>query len=99
MTYPAHVILRYRIERALIEGDMKLADLPSAWNEMMQKLLGIVPEDDRNGCMQDIHWPAGAWGYFPTYTLGAMAAAQIFAAARKPTLKFQTHFRAVISPR
>lgn len=83
VTYPAHVILRYRIERALIEGDMKLADLPSAWNEMMQKLLGIVPEDDRNGCMQDIHWPAGAWGYFPTYTLGAMAAAQIFAAARE----------------
>ncbi|KJE35648.1 peptidase M32 [Thalassospira sp. HJ] len=82
VTYPAHVILRYRIERALIEGDMKLADLPSAWNEMMQKLLGIVPEDDRNGCMQDIHWPSGAWGYFPTYTLGAMAAAQIFAAAK-----------------
>jgi carboxypeptidase Taq len=82
VTYPAHVILRYRLERALIEGDMKLADLPGAWNEMMQKLLGIAPEDDRNGCMQDIHWPSGAWGYFPTYTLGAMAAAQIFAAAR-----------------
>jgi carboxypeptidase Taq len=83
VTYPAHVILRYRIERALIEGDMKLADLPAAWNELMQKLLGVTPEDDRNGCMQDIHWPSGAWGYFPTYTLGAMAAAQIFAAARK----------------
>ncbi|KXJ54758.1 MAG: peptidase M32 [Thalassospira sp. Nap_22] len=83
VTYPAHVILRYRLERALIEGDMKLADLPGAWNELMQKLLGIVPEDDRNGCMQDIHWPSGAWGYFPTYTLGAMAAAQIFAAAKE----------------
>ncbi|WP_417828494.1 carboxypeptidase M32 [Thalassospira sp.] len=83
VTYPAHVILRYRIERALIEGDMKLADLPGAWNELMQKLLGIVPEDDRNGCLQDIHWPSGAWGYFPTYTLGAMAAAQIFAAAKE----------------
>ena len=83
VTYPAHVILRYRIERALIEGDMKLADLPGAWNELMQKLLGISPEDDRNGCMQDIHWPSGAWGYFPTYTLGAMAAAQIFAAAKE----------------
>ena len=83
VTYPAHVIMRYRIERALIEGDMKLADLPGAWNELMQKLLGIVPEDDRNGCMQDIHWPSGAWGYFPTYTLGAMAAAQVFAAAKE----------------
>lgn len=83
VTYPAHVILRYRLERALIEGDMKLADLPGAWNELMQKLLGITPPDDRNGCLQDIHWPSGAWGYFPTYTLGAMAAAQIFAAAKE----------------
>ena len=83
VTYPAHVILRYRLERALIEGDMKLADLPGAWNEMMDKLLGITPPNDANGCLQDIHWPSGAWGYFPTYTLGAMAAAQIFAAARK----------------
>ncbi|MEQ9346615.1 MAG: carboxypeptidase M32 [Thalassospira sp.] len=82
VTYPAHVILRYRLERALIEGDMKLSDLPGAWNEMMEKLLGITPSDDRNGCMQDIHWPSGAWGYFPTYTLGAMAAAQIYAAAK-----------------
>lgn len=82
VTYPAHVIMRYRIERALIEGDMKLADLPVVWNDMMQKLLGITPTDDRDGCLQDIHWPSGAWGYFPTYTLGAMAAAQIFAAAK-----------------
>lgn len=83
VTYPAHVILRYRLERALIEGDMKLSDLPAAWNEMMQKLLGITPPNDRDGCMQDIHWPSGAWGYFPTYTLGAMAAAQIYAAAKE----------------
>lgn len=83
VTYPAHVIMRYRLERALIEDDMKLADLPGAWNEMSQKLLGITPKDDRDGCLQDIHWPSGAWGYFPTYTLGAMAAAQLFAAARE----------------
>ncbi|MCC9620725.1 carboxypeptidase M32 [Thalassospira sp. MA62] len=83
VTYPAHVILRYRLERALIEGDMKLADLPGAWNELMEKLLGITPKDDRDGCLQDIHWPSGAWGYFPTYTMGALAAAQIFAAAKK----------------
>ena len=83
VTYPAHVILRYRLERALIAGELKLADLPAAWNQGMRELLGIVPPDDRLGCLQDIHWPDGAWGYFPTYTLGALAAAQLFAAARK----------------
>ncbi len=80
-TYPAHVILRYRLERAIIDGDLALADLPGAWNEGMEDLLGVRPPDDRLGCLQDIHWYDGAWGYFPTYTLGAMAAAQIFAAA------------------
>jgi carboxypeptidase Taq len=83
VTYPAHVILRYRLERALIEDRMDLADLPGAWNEGMKKLIGVVPPDDRDGCLQDIHWPGGAWGYFPTYTLGAMTAAQLFAAAKK----------------
>ena len=81
VTYPAHVILRYRLEKALIGGDMQLADLPAAWNEGMKKLLGIVPPSDREGCLQDIHWYDGAWGYFPTYTLGAMTAAQLFEAA------------------
>lgn len=83
VTYPAHVILRYRLERALIGGEMKLADLPGAWNDGMEELLGIRPPDDRLGCLQDIHWYDGAWGYFPTYTMGAMAAAQLFAAARQ----------------
>lgn len=80
-TYPAHVVLRYRLERALIAGDLDLADLPGAWNDGMRELLGVVPPDDRRGCLQDIHWPGGAFGYFPTYTLGAMTAAQLFAAA------------------
>jgi carboxypeptidase Taq len=83
VTYPAHVILRYRLERALIEDRMDLADLPGAWNEQMRELVGIVPPDDRDGCLQDIHWPGGSWGYFPTYTLGAMTAAQLYAAAKK----------------
>jgi len=83
VTYPAHVILRYRLEKAMIAGTLDLADLPGAWNEGMKSLLGIVPPDDRLGCLQDIHWPDGAWGYFPTYTLGAMAAAQLFAAAKR----------------
>jgi carboxypeptidase Taq len=82
-TYPAHVILRYRLEKALIAGDLPLADLPGAWAEGMRELVGIVPPDDRTGCLQDIHWYDGAWGYFPTYTLGAMIAAQLFDAAKR----------------
>lgn len=83
VTYPAHVILRYRLERALLAGDLALKDLPGAWNEGMRALLGIVPPDDRQGCLQDIHWFDGAFGYFPTYTLGAMTAAQLFDAAQR----------------
>lgn len=81
-TYPAHVIIRYRLEKALIEGAMDLAELPAAWNDGYARLLGITPPDDRLGCLQDIHWYGGSWGYFPTYTLGAMSAAQLFAAAK-----------------
>ena len=83
VTYPLHIMLRYRLERALLAGDLPLADLPAAWNEGMRELLGIVPPDDALGCLQDIHWPDGGWGYFPTYTLGALAAAQLFAASRR----------------
>lgn len=82
-TYPAHVILRYRLERALIAGDLAVADLPGAWNDGMKALLGVTPPDDRHGCLQDIHWYDGAWGYFPTYTMGAMTAAQLFDAASR----------------
>lgn len=83
MTYPAHVILRFRLEQALIGGTLDVADLPSAWNEGLHALLGITPPDDAQGCLQDIHWYDGAFGYFPSYTLGAMAAAQLMAAARR----------------
>ncbi|CAH2600629.1 Metal-dependent carboxypeptidase [Rhodovastum atsumiense] len=83
MTYPAHVILRFRLEQALVAGDLAVADLPGAWAEGMQALLGITPPDDAQGCLQDIHWYDGAFGYFPSYTLGAMAAAQLMAAARR----------------
>lgn len=82
-TYPAHVILRYRLERAMIAGDLSVPDLPGAWSEGMQALLGVVPDSDKDGCMQDVHWPGGDFGYFPTYTLGAIIAAQIFATAKQ----------------
>ena len=77
VTYPLHVILRYELEKALLSGDLQVNDLPSAWNEKMKHYLGITPPDDKDGCMQDIHWAGGSIGYFPTYTLGAMIAAQL----------------------
>jgi len=91
VTYPLHVILRYRLEQALLSGDLLVQDLPAAWNEGMKDLLGLTPPDDALGCLQDIHWPGGAIGYFPTYTLGALAAAQIFETANDvlPDLKTQ----------
>ena len=82
MTYPAHVILRFRLEQALIAGDLAVHDLPGAWADGLHGLLGVRPANDREGCLQDIHWYDGAFGYFPSYTLGAMAAAQLMAAAR-----------------
>jgi len=83
VTYPAHVILRYRLERALVDGTLDIADLPAAWNAGMEELLGLTPPGDREGCLQDIHWFGGSVGYFPTYTMGALAAAQLYAAARR----------------
>ena len=81
VTYPLHVILRYRLERALISGDLAVTDLPTAWNDGFKALVGIDVPDDAMGCLQDIHWYDGALGYFPTYTLGAMTAAQVYQAA------------------
>ncbi len=82
VTYPLHIILRYRLEMALLAGDLPVEDLPAAWNEGMRELLGVTPPTDREGCLQDIHWAGGAFGYFPCYTLGAMMAAQLAAALR-----------------
>ena len=83
LTYPAHVILRYKLEKALIEGTLSVDGLPKAWNDGMQSLLGITPPDNAHGCMQDTHWPSGYIGYFPAYALGNMIAAQLFDAACK----------------
>jgi len=84
VSYPAHVILRYEIERALIDGDIEVDDIPALWDEKMQSWLGISTLGNyRDGCMQDIHWTDGGFGYFPSYTLGAMYAAQLMAAARR----------------
>ena len=76
-TYPLHVILRYELEKALLAGDLTVKELPGVLNERMRALIGIAPTTDTDGCMQDIHWMMGSVGYFPTYTLGALNAAQL----------------------
>ncbi|WP_180797887.1 carboxypeptidase M32 [Vibrio parahaemolyticus] len=84
LTYPAHVILRYEIERDLMNGVIKHTDVPELWNEKMKAYLGLSTEGNfKNGCIQDIHWTDGSFGYFPSYTLGAMYAAQFMAAMKK----------------
>lgn len=81
-TYNMHVMIRFQLERSLIKGDLKVADLPGVWNRMYKEYLGLVVPDDRRGCLQDVHWSMGAIGYFPTYTLGTLLAAQLFEKAR-----------------
>lgn len=84
LTYPAHVILRYEIERDLMNGNISYQDVPELWDQKMQAYLGLSTKGNyQNGCMQDIHWTDGAFGYFPSYTLGAMYAAQFMASLRK----------------
>jgi carboxypeptidase Taq len=84
LTYPAHVILRYGIEKKLIDGSIGADDIPALWDEGMASLLGVDTRGNfTNGCMQDVHWTSGAFGYFPCYTLGAMYASQWFAAIRR----------------
>ena len=88
LSYPLHVVLRYELETALLRGELPLDGLPAAWNAKMREYLGVEPESDALGVLQDVHWSGGAFGYFPTYTLGAMMAVQLFEAARAdlPTL-------------
>lgn len=91
VTYPCHVILRYEIERALFEHKITVADIPEVWDQRMQDLLGLSTSGNfKDGCMQDVHWPAGLFGYFPSYTLGALTAAQLFAAASEQLPGLQT---------
>jgi carboxypeptidase Taq len=81
VTYNLHILVRFELERALIHDELRPADLPAAWSEAYRRYLGIAPDDDAEGCLQDGHWAAGMFGYFPTYTLGNAFAAQLMARA------------------
>ncbi len=83
VTYCLHVILRFEIEKELIKGSLQVTDLPDAWNEKMKDTLGIVPPNNSQGCLQDIHWSLGDFGYFPTYALGNLFSAHFFASFAK----------------
>lgn len=83
VTYNLHIILRFDLERRLLSGDLKAKDVPAAWNQRFKEIFGIVPKKDADGCLQDIHWSWGSIGYFPTYTLGNLYAAQMFEAAAR----------------
>jgi len=83
VTYPLHIMLRFNIEKMLVENSLQVEDIPAAWNEEYKKLFGLDVDKDSNGCLQDIHWYAGLIGYFPTYSLGALTAAQFANTIRK----------------
>jgi carboxypeptidase Taq len=83
VTYDLHILLRFELETQLLKGDLAVRDLPSAWNELFRKLLGLKVPDDARGCLQDIHWSLGGFGYFPTYTLGNLTASQLWQAAHR----------------
>lgn len=83
ITYHFHVYIRYELEKRLIDGSLSTADIPAFWNEQYKKLMDIPVPDDKQGCLQDVHWSHGSFGYFPTYSLGSFYAAQFFAAAQK----------------
>jgi carboxypeptidase Taq len=82
LTYPLHIMLRYELEKQLLAGELAVRDLPEAWNAGMEQRLGIRPANDVEGCLQDIHWAVGSFGYFPSYALGAVIAAQLYESLR-----------------
>mgnify|MGYP005685420211 FL=1 len=82
-TYNLHIMVRYEIEKQLVNGNINVSDLPDIWNSKMEEYLGVTPPNNTKGVLQDIHWSMGAIGYFPTYTLGNLYSAQLLAAARE----------------
>ncbi len=85
-----HVYIRYQLEKELIEGHLKTEDIPAFWNDQYKQLLNITVPDDKNGCIQDVHWSHGSFGYFPTYSLGSFYAAQFFSTATQQLFNLET---------
>ena len=83
LTYNLHIVVRFELEISLIEEDLAVSEIPTAWNAKMEEYLGLTPRDEANGVLQDVHWAAGLFGYFPTYTIGNVLSAQLFEEALK----------------
>jgi len=92
VTYNLHILLRFEMERAMLSGDIKPADVPGEWNERFVKYFGIEVDNDANGCLQDVHWSSGLFGYFPTYTLGNIYSAQFYAKANEDIPDLEKRF-------
>jgi carboxypeptidase Taq len=82
VTYPVHIMLRYELENEILKGELKIKDLPEAWNARIQDRLGVRPANDAEGCLQDVHWAVGSFGYFPSYAIGAVIAGQLYESLR-----------------
>ncbi|HEX4970573.1 MAG TPA: carboxypeptidase M32 [Steroidobacteraceae bacterium] len=82
VTYPVHIMLRYELENEILRGELKVKDVPEAWNSRMQDRLGVRPANDSEGCLQDVHWAVGSFGYFPSYAIGAVIAGQLYESLR-----------------
>jgi carboxypeptidase Taq len=93
LTYNLHILLRFELEVSLLEGSLSVADLPAAWNAKTEEYLGLTPQDDAHGVLQDVHWSAGLFGYFPTYTIGNVLSAQFYDAAvkQRPEITEEIH--------
>jgi carboxypeptidase Taq len=82
VTYMVHILLRYELEQEILKGELKIRDLPEAWNTRMHDRLGVRPANDAEGCLQDVHWAVGSFGYFPSYAIGAVIAGQLYESLR-----------------
>ncbi len=94
LTYPLHIMLRYDLERRILAGDLAIRDIPEAWNAFMEQRLGVRPGSDLEGCLQDIHWAVGSFGYFPSYALGAIIAAQLWESLHASVADIDEHIAA-----
>lgn len=93
LTYHMHIILRFEIENDLIENNIEVKEIPSVWNDKMENYLGVRPENDSEGCLQDVHWSHGSFGYFPTYSLGSVLSAQIYDSAKNDIDRLEEKMR------
>ena len=82
LTYPVHIMMRYDLEKRILDGELRVADLQDAWNSEIEQRLGVAPATPAQGCLQDMHWAIGSFGYFPSYALGAFIAAQLYESLR-----------------